>query len=149
MACKPFPPLRTDRKWDGDDYYAVDRPVERLVMLKLDYGIPHGYEDTDALEQKRRVDIEFNALDWELYLLLMHLKNRIRFSDNARQEERDTLITMGTRAYLNVPFPYLIIRHAELLTKIKRRELAGLPDIPVVPTEAKERHKALIKRAVA
>ena len=56
------------------------------------------------------------------------------------------MIELGTKRYLNTPFPVLIVRHAELLTKMTRRELANLNSVPDVPRSAKLKRDAVLMR---
>ena len=123
-----------------------DRWVEFLIQLKVDHGIRHGYEPVDRVEIQRQTELEFNRDDWMLYQLLMHYKGRVKFGDDyrSRRELKDFLIEIGSVRNLNLRFDVLNLRHAELLSKMVRRERAGWVAVPLVPHWARHRHKKLI-----
>lgn len=124
----------------------TDRWVEFLIQLKLDYGIPHGYEPVDQVERRRRVDLEFNSNDWMIYQLLRHYKGRVKFGDDyqSKRQLKDFFIDIGSVRNLGIRFDVLNLRHAEMLSKMARRERSGMRAVPVVPAWAKKRHRQLI-----
>lgn len=122
------------------------RWVEFLIQLKLDLGILHGYEPVDRVERRRQTHLDFTAGDWELYQLLTHYKGRVKFGDDyqSRRQLTDFFIEIGSVRNLNMRFDVLNLRYAELLSKMTRRERAGLSPVPYVPMWARKRHKNLI-----
>ena len=136
-------PLRTDRAWDYERYSSVMRPTEIAAFRNVIWG-----HVDDGLEEYRETDLEFNDMDWQIYLLLMELKGRVSFGhdDRSRKDSREVLKQICSRQYLNIPFPLLIIYHTDLLTKMIRRELDGLPPEPAIPHEQYVRIKAILKR---
>lgn len=125
----------------------IPRPVEFAVQRKLDYGIPHGYEDDDELMISRR-DLNFNDVDWTIYLLLEN-RNRVYFGSSERDQRylHDTLESL--RVILNATLFDIVVWYAELHTKMTRRCNANLPRVPKVPATQTARFIALGEKEIS
>jgi len=122
----------------------VYRPVEDMVINKIMYN--KDYDFDDSVYQNRIHNLEFSSFDYQLYLLLLYLKNKYRFghSDASQKEEREMLSQCCK--ILNVNRYDMVVFYAELLTKIERRKRANLRDIPVIPENETAKHESIIKR---
>lgn len=134
----------SDRAWDDIHYADISRPTEDMVIKKLCYNIPYPFDDT--IEHKRKTETEFTVTDWRLYLMLMYLKNRVRFGadDKSQTAERNALKQAST--HLQIDYYDIILFHAELLTKMRVRGECGMEALPSLPIDISEQHKALVKR---
>lgn len=138
--------LRTDRLWNGEYYSATARPTERMVLNHIVNKTPYPFDDD--LYRARRYDLDFNDLDWKIYLLLMHLKGRVKFGtdDKSLQDEHETMKMLSESYYLNIPVTQLIVHYAEMLTKMARRGIAGLEAVPDIPKSERAKLNAMLKR---
>lgn len=131
-----------------NEWRVVRRPTEVMVFAHLLGGAPYPF---DSYTIASRYSTEFTAHDWLLFLMLMHFKNRVIFGHDlsSQMELRGALEAIGSPACLGIDYYELLIRHAELLTKITRRRNAGLVDVPDAPYWIKQSAKVIIERMKA
>ena len=125
--------------WFNDLIY---RPTERQALRNVMFS----NLSNDSTERHRRYCLDFNSVDWQLYLLMSYLAGKVFFGNDDKSLKRESETLKKCSDIMQCTTYEIITYHAELCTKIQRRRLHNLAEIPSQPIGELAKHKSLIRR---